>query len=240
MSPKKMDCAFLWLYCMYGQPYSKYLAEGAADTMPMVMALLRWDGRFGTMGGKVDPGESLREALSRESCEEANYWLASDAEPEMLGTFQDGDWHVHSFALEVTYPELVAARAQASAMSNASPECAGWVIAPMGTYRAEDDGPRGVEAFRVNHFASTAGLEFDVLLANVRARQAKAETKRAVLSRLRSLYKQAVVSRSGVSYFLTADEAQAVSQEDIDALKIETGYRDRCAGSALQQEVCPG
>ncbi|KVP96641.1 hypothetical protein WJ97_12215 [Burkholderia ubonensis] len=171
MSPKQMDCAFLWLYCMDGRPYKKYLGEGVPSTMPMVLALLRWDGRFGTMGGKVDPGESLHEALSRESCEEANFWLPKDAELEALGTFQDGDWHIHSFALEVSYAELVEARAKASSSSSqASLECAGWVIAPMGDYRPEEDGPRGVDAFLANHFASTAKLEFEVLLSKIRAR----------------------------------------------------------------------
>lgn len=237
MSPKKMDCAFLWLYCLDGQPYKKYLPEGAAGTMPMMLALLRWDGRLGTMGGKVDPGEALFEALIREASEEANFWLTRDAALEMLGTFQDGDWHIHSFALEVTYTELVAARAQASALRSASPECAGWVIAPMGAYRPEEDGPRGVEAFRANHFASTAGLEFDALLANVQARLALAATRQAVLTRLRALYKEAVVSRSGVSYFLTADESRAVNHEDIEALQVETGYRAMCAGSTLPVEA---
>lgn len=185
------------------------------------------------MGGKVDSGESLLEALTREASEEANFWLTRDADLEILGTFQAGDWHIHSFALEVSYAELVAARARASSLSNASPECAGWVIAPMGAYQSEDDGPRGLEAFRANHFASTAGLEFDALLAKVQTRLAQAATKKAVLTRLRTLYEEAVVSRTGVSYFLTADEASAVTHEDIEALQVETGYRAMCAGSTL-------
>ncbi|MBK3780177.1 NUDIX domain-containing protein [Paraburkholderia aspalathi] len=171
MSPKQMDCAFLWLYCMDGKPYAKYLAEGAPREMPMVLSLLRWDGRFGTMGGKVDRGESLRSALSRETCEEADFWLPASTEVEELGTFQDGDWHIHAFALELPYVELVEARAKASDIRHASPECAGWAIVPAGHYTHGDNGARGVEAFRVNHFASTAGLEFDVLLKNIQAKQ---------------------------------------------------------------------
>ena len=172
MSPKGMDCVFLWLYCMDGKPYAKYLEDGAPTLMPMVLALLRWDGRFGTMGGKVDAGEKLRVALSREACEEADFWLPSDADIEQLGTFQDCDWHIHAFAHEVSYAELVEARAKASAINHASPECGGWVIAPTGVYRPGDNGARGVDAFRLNHFASTAGLEFEALLKRIAAKLA--------------------------------------------------------------------
>lgn len=170
MSPKQMDCVFLWLYCLDGLPYVKYLPLDAPRNMPMVLTLLRWDGRFGTMGGKVDPGESLRVALEREACEEADFWLPGSTDVETLGTFADGDWHIHAFALEVSYAELVEARAKASDARHASPECAGWAIVPTGQYRDGENGARGLEAFRKNHFASTAGLEFEALLAKIHER----------------------------------------------------------------------
>jgi len=172
MSPEGRDCAFLWLYCRDGRPYEKYLPAGAPRVMPMVLTLLRWDGMFGTMGGKVDPGESVRSALARESCEEANYWLSNVDEPEQLGTYVDSDWHIHSFAMEVSYTELVEIRAKASAINNASPECAGWCIVPVGRYVPNDDNnPRGVDAFSANNFASTAKLEFEALLAKISRQQ---------------------------------------------------------------------
>lgn len=173
MSPHQKDCAFLWLWCRDGKSYAKYLPEGAPKTMPMVFALLRWDGMFGTVGGKVDPGESLRLALAREVCEEANFWLSNSDEPVQLGTFVDDGWHIHSFALEVTYAELVEARAKASAVQHASPECAGFCLVPTGEYTPRVDGPRGVEAFSANRFCSTAKLEFEALLKLIAAETAQ-------------------------------------------------------------------
>jgi len=171
MSPTQDDCAFLWLYCMDGLPYAKYLPEGAPKAMPMVLALMRWDGTIGTMGGKLEVGESIRRALARESCEEADFWLSASCEPEVLGTFADDDWRVHSYALEVSYEELLEVRAKASRARPASAECAGWFIVPAEDYRPGYAGPQGVTAFLENNFQSTAKLEFEALCAKIRERR---------------------------------------------------------------------
>lgn len=169
MSPDGYDGAFLWLYCRDGRSYAKYMPEGQADVrIPMAFALLRWDGTFGTIGGKVDPGESLRTALAREALEEANFSLPQDVEVEALGTFKYDSWHIHSFCLELSYTDLLSVRAKASAFAHASPEVAGFNIVPAVNYRpASDSEPRGVEAFLQNRFCGTARLEFDALLAKL-------------------------------------------------------------------------
>lgn len=170
-SPHQKDGVFLWLYCLDGKPYAKYLPQGAPATMPMVLAMLRWDGMFGTIGGKVDAGESLLQALAREVKEEAAFCLVSCDEPEALGTFVDGAWHIHSFALEVSHAELVEARSKATIHQKDSAECAGFCIVPTGAYvPGEEVGPRGLEAFRRNAFCSTARLEFDELVKRIRSR----------------------------------------------------------------------
>lgn len=163
---QRHDCVFLWLYTKGGQPYSKYLPKGENETMPMVLVLLRWDGTFGTMGGKVDEGESLQQALARESFEEAHYRIPADAEPECLGTFVDGPWHIHSFCLELPFQDLLQVRAVGSQMENVSPEVSGFVVAPAGHYLA-GAAPRGVAAFKENQFCSTAKLEFELLLKKI-------------------------------------------------------------------------
>lgn len=177
MSPTQQDCAFLWLYCMDGQPYAKYLPEGEPAVMPMVLALMRWDGTIGTMGGKLEVGEDIRRALAREACEEADFWLSSSCEPEVLGTFADGDWRVHSYALEVSYEELLEVRAKASRARPASAECAGWFIVPAGDYKPGYAGPQGVTAFLENNFQSTAKLEFQALLALLERIQAQRQSR---------------------------------------------------------------
>lgn len=170
MSPDQKDCAFLWLYCLAGRPYEKYLADNTPHDMPMALAMLRWDGMFGTMGGKVDPGETLKQALGREAAEEGNFWLPENAVLTPLGTFTTQAWHVHSFALEVTYEELLRARENASSAEDSTPECAGWCIVPLADYQPWWAGQRGVSAFRQNNFVTTAGLEFDALCQLVQQR----------------------------------------------------------------------
>jgi len=169
LSPLQQDCAFLWLYCLDGVPYKKYLEDGAPPTMPMVMATLRWDGTFGTLGGKVDPGESLKQALAREVFEESSYRIPEGASIEALGTFTQGEWHVHSFALELTADELFAVRANAYAGA----EVAGYCIVPTFDYRPGYTGPRGVSAFRMNQFCGTAKVEFELLVETIKSRVAQ-------------------------------------------------------------------
>lgn len=166
-SPQGKDCVFLWLYCRDGLPYAKYQAPGAPAKMPMVLALLRWDGTFGTLGGKVDPGESLEAGLAREAQEEVQFCLAEGQVPEMLGTFQDGPWHIHSFSLELPYAELLRLRAQAACQPEASAEVAGICIVPAKDYAAQAHQPRGISAFLQNQFCATAKLELELLLARI-------------------------------------------------------------------------
>lgn len=167
LSPLHQDGAFLWLYSLDGRPYQKRLAAESRGPYPMVLAALRWDGSFGTMGGKVDPGESLLEGVRREAYEELGFELRDDDVPVPLTTYLDGDWHMHSFSLCVPYARLAEVRATAS-HAGRSPEVAGAVIAPAFAYPDKLDGtPRGIEAFRQMKFFSTSKFELDALLARI-------------------------------------------------------------------------
>lgn len=169
LSPLQQEGAFLWLYSLDGPPYQKRLAADSRGPYPMVLATLRWDGSFGTMGGKVDPGETLLEGVRREAMEELGFELRDDDVPVPLATYLDGDWHMHSFSLCVPYARLAEARAVASC-ANRSPEVAGVVIAPAFAYPDKLDGtPRGIEAFRQMKFFATSKFELDALLVRIQS-----------------------------------------------------------------------
>lgn len=167
LSPVHQDGAFLWLYSLDGRPYEKRLAEGSQGPYPMVLASLRWDGSFGTMGGKVDPGESLRDAVRREAHEELSFDVRDDDILEPLATYRDGGWHMHSFSLCVPYSRLAEAREKASAAQR-SAEVAGVVLVPAFAYPAKLDGTlRGIDAFRQMKFFCTSKLELEALLVRI-------------------------------------------------------------------------
>ena len=117
------DCVFLWLYALDGKPYATYREASAPDhIVPRVLAQLRWDGTFGTAGGKVDPGETLQEALAREVREELGYTLPHNCEPVEFATFDNHGWHIHAHRLEVSYAELLRIRNQAVTAEHAEAE----------------------------------------------------------------------------------------------------------------------
>lgn len=172
-SPDGRDCVFLWLYALDGKPYANYQEVDAADyVVPMVLTLLRWDGTFGTAGGKVDPGETLREALAREVKEELAYDLPAACEPVEFATFDNHGWHIHAHRLEVPYAELLRIRNQAVTAEHAEAECSGYNLVHVERYRPTGDRPRGIEAFLQNHFCATAKRELELLLNHIKAARA--------------------------------------------------------------------
>lgn len=169
-SPHGQDCVFLWLYALDGKPYANYQEVDAADyVVPMVLVLLRWDGTMGTAGGKVDPGETLREALAREVKEELAYTLPAGSIPLEFATFESQGWHNHAYRLEVPYAELLHIRNQAVTAEHAEAECSGYNLVHVERYRSTGDRPRGIEAFLQNHFCSTAKRELELLISHIDA-----------------------------------------------------------------------
>lgn len=101
----KKQMVFVLIYCKNSIPNKKYLGKEIVEKIPTVLSLARHDGYNGFVGGKVDEGETLLEALLRESVEEIGYNL--DIKRIIsLATFADDNCNIHSFKYEIDFNEI--------------------------------------------------------------------------------------------------------------------------------------
>lgn len=103
----KKQMVFVILYALDGQPWQSY--EGASEkaknlTIPTCLMINREDGRIGFVGGAIEEGETLKEAMKREIKEEVDFELSSDLEP--LVAHDLGHITAHVFVNGLTYAEL--------------------------------------------------------------------------------------------------------------------------------------
>lgn len=121
--------------------------------------MVRWDGSFGFVGGKVDAGESLIEAAKRESMEEINH-RPKDEDLKLVcshsmvhGKFEQ---NTHLYACEVTPEKLYEIRRQSGESVHGQVESAGFVAVHM-----VKNSPNNLKA---NTWAGTALAELNILL----------------------------------------------------------------------------
>lgn len=99
-------CAFLLIYCDDGIPYSKYTFDNSRNKIPVVLSLVRHDGFYGFIGGKIEHEEEVIDGLLREVKEETSLILdKSSIEP--LTTIYFNDSEIHSFKMKVSYEKLL-------------------------------------------------------------------------------------------------------------------------------------
>lgn len=158
------NAVFLWLYCKNARPYKNYMGGAHDHSIPLVLTQFRWDGKFGAIGGRVDEGETLEEALDREVCEELGDF-AVDAEPlctHVMSFTDDPDFTfaVHTYCAEID--ELTMYWLQHNAPHAArdyKPEVSGYCI----LHCRENIIPEIMK----NNFAPSAKMELQLLLDKI-------------------------------------------------------------------------
>lgn len=123
--------------------------------------MVRWDGSFGFVGGKVDPGETLIEAAKRESWEEINH-KPEDGDLKLVcshsmvhGNFKQ---NTHLYACEVTPEKLYDIRRKSGESVHGQVESAGFVVVHMVKSAAQN--------LQNNVWAGTALAELNILLTS--------------------------------------------------------------------------
>lgn len=164
LSETNKDCVFLWIYAKNCTPYKGYELNDIPN-VSLVLAELRFDGLMGAVGGSVESGEDLYQAIKRECKEEINYDPVLER-IEPLATYRNdkSGFCIHSFSYECTYEELLEIRKNAIYADHFNAENAGINLLHICKYKKFNGVEAGYCNILTQNFTSTSKMELEKLV----------------------------------------------------------------------------
>lgn len=155
---QELDCVFLSIVCKDMIPYKKHYND--KERLTGILTIKRHEGNIGFLGGKVDEGETLYDALVREVYEEGNIDISDylqKIEPVCSHAFAGAD--IHHFTLEVSRDEILGMARSIIDAEHFGEEITGFSIDLVH--------PKTVDNILENNFKATAGLEMRELINRI-------------------------------------------------------------------------
>ena len=160
----KSQSVFLIPFARECQVYKYYDETGPEQRkilIPLVLMQLRWDGTLGFLGGLVNKGEELIEALVREAKEEFALIIDKKLSKEikLLSTYADDSINIHCYYLEVNYEKIKEIQQNSFGAKHFYAENQGCILPQIADFKGE-----GIKKFLTNNFYLAAKEELKDLI----------------------------------------------------------------------------
>lgn len=141
----KKQCVFVILYALGNKPWLNYpnISDKKKDlVVPTCLMINRADGWIGFVGGKVEEGETLEQAVIREVEEEVGYRITSDLEP--IVAHEIDPITTHAFAIRLEYEALTEVQRKATEAAHFNSEICGVFLPHLINYQGISSGGQGL------------------------------------------------------------------------------------------------